>query len=61
MFSLDLEGFSLVIGDLCEELIEEADYDNKVDALLMEEVFPNLYSIKEFREFLEQFYKIHKF
>lgn len=61
MWALNLEGFSLLVGDICEERVESTLHSSKSDGILLEVVFPNLCKFKEFREHLDQTFKIHRF
>lgn len=61
MWALNLEGFSLLIGDICDERIESTLHQSKMDGILLEVVFPNLCRFREFREHLDQIFKVHRF
>lgn len=37
------------------------EYESKEDGLLVEVVFQNMVRVKEFREFLDQYYKFHRY
>lgn len=61
MWALDLQGFSLLVGDICEERIESTLHESKTEAMLLEVVLPNLCRFKEFREHLDRTFKVHRF
>jgi len=46
MWALSLEGFALLVGDICEERIESTIYNSKTDGILLEVVLPSLCKLK---------------